>query len=516
MKRKRIKAICMLAVMLISISSGIVNADTTTKTYNMHTAVERGINSSILLQQLDYKAKLSTLKVEAYDQINENLLKGERDINAGKNGIGQAGVIIDNYQATINQAKIDIMNGILPAGTPDVKDIPGLPGLVIKAKDNIVQKIKAYNASIDPSALLATITAQVNVGLADKQKQLDSQKTSYDQNLLKIEDGNIDYKIAKAHIASVLADKLDISELNGLSAGSSTRLLSKMSRAAEKLTLASKSIYRNQIAMQIENGYYNALKAKKILEMKIVSQKRAATQYQFAKDSFEAGMKAKDDMMLAEIYYSGTTMEVQKAMNDYDNALIELKKNMNLPMDADIELEEVTMNNVQPFSLRSGIDKGLSDRLEVVKASLQEEIYMLDMDLVQEVYSKDAKQYDESNYLRQNARLELDRTKNEVECGIRQSFNTMTSMETILKTADKMVGQAKDCLDIAQAKYEAGYGADSSLMKKLDLEASNGTILEVISAQENLAQVEEKYVELLYGYNLSKTKYLNDIAYLTY
>lgn len=516
MKRKRLKATCMIAVMLFSISTGVVNGDTG-KTYNIHTAVERGINSSILLQQLEYKAKLATLKVDAYDEIGVDLRQGQQDITAGTNGITQASTVIDSYQAAINQAKVDILNGILPAGTPDVTITTGL---VIKAKDNIVQKVKDFNTAhgtaLDSNAILSSVTAQVNVGLAEKQKQLDAQKTTYDQNLVKLEDGNIDYKIAKAHIAAVLADKLDMSELNGLSVGSSTRILSKMSRAAEKLSLSATGIYRNQIAMQIENNYYNALKAKKIMEMKIVSEKRAATQYQFAKDSYESGMKAKDDMMLAEIYYTGTTLEVQKSMNDYDNALIELKKNLNLPMDSDINLEEATVNNVQPLSLRSGIDKGLQDRLEVVKAVKQEEIYMLNMDLVQEEYSQDSKQYTESNYLRQNAKLELDRTKNEIECAIRQSFNTMTTMENLLKTSDKMVNQAKDCLEIAQAKYEAGYGADSSMMKKLGLEASNGTILEVISAQENLAQVEEKYVEILYGYNLSKTKYLNDIAYLTY
>jgi hypothetical protein len=38
----------------------------------------------------------------------------------------------------------------------------------------------------------------------------------------------------------------------------------------------------------------------------------------------------------------------------------------------------------------------------------------------------------------------------------------------------------------------------------------------VLAAEENLAAIEEKVVQIIYGYNLAKMKYFNDIGYFIY
>ena len=43
-----------------------------------------------------------------------------------------------------------------------------------------------------------------------------------------------------------------------------------------------------------------------------------------------------------------------------------------------------------------------------------------------------------------------------------------------------------------------------------------GTMVEVLAAEENLANIEEKQIEAMNGYNLARLKYLNDIGELPY
>ena len=515
----RIFCIVLVFILIFSLSADIVFADVEEPgVYSIQSAVRVGISNSILLQQLDNKVTLSRLKTDAYNEIADDLADGKRDLGNGEASADSALGTIDTSQDAINQAKMDIAAGILPQGADPITIVPG--ALIIEPGDDIKQKIDDFNdathAGLNSKAILANIKKQVNTELSKKQKELNDGKAEFQRQLLILVDGKIDYKVAKANITSALADKLDISDLSGLTTSSATSLMYKLADAAARITVASQGIYRNQIALQIQNSYYNVLKAKKLVEVKELAMKRAESQYQFAKDSYEAGMKAKDDMLLANIYYTGTKLEYQKAQDDYYNAQIELKKNMGIPMEQTMELEDVTADSGLPMDLESGLKSGLESRLEIIIAMQQDEVYKVNQGFVQSEYNKKTDQYTEAEYLRKNADLEVERVKKDVESSIRQSYNTMVTMADMLSNAQGMVDQAKECVDIAQSKYTEGFGGDSTLLKKLGMEASSGTVLEVISAEENLAQVEEKYVQILYGYNLSKAKYLNDIAYLTY
>lgn len=486
--------------------------------YDTESAIRTGLSNSILLKQLSNKVKLSDLKYDIYKSIGSQLISGEEELQKGEKALGAGLSELEESQDALNEAKISILNGILPEGAEDVVIVPN--ALVIEAGDNIAEKITAFNAAtgagLDVDGITAKIVSSVKKTLAAKQKLLDKGKIDYEKNSSYLLGGEIDYAVAKATVSSALADNLGASTLDGFPAKYDANLLLDMAEASSTITIAAEGIYRNQIALMIQNSYYNVLKAQKLLEVKQSTMKRAEVQLQNAKDGYDAGMKAKDDVLLASIYNTGTKLEYEKALDDYNNALTELKKNMNIPNDQAVILEDAAASRSIPLELDEGLESGASNRLEIIKAEQQLKVYDAYMKLVDKRYSSSIKKFKEAELLQQNAELELEKVKKDVECSIRQSYSTMTTMEKLLAEAGDMVEQARECLVIAQEKYKEGYGADSTLMKKLGLEASAGTMLEVISAEENLAQVEEKYVEILYGYNLSKAKYLIDIGYLTY
>lgn len=543
MNRKCIKALCIILILTFSFSNCVVFAGVDSDNYTIESAVATGLENSILLQQLEDKITLSDLKYRAYRQIGTDLVEGKNELGSGEDDIDSALSTIEASQELLNNAKIDILNGYYPAGFPDYTviaetQLPGgitLHALIITPdsdRDDSDRKtvlkqftlysdangaiLAAIGRAFDPDDSASEFLKKVKQTVKEKQKVLDSGKIDYEEGQLTLVDGKIDYKIAKASIASSLAEKLDMSELSKLSASDDKKLLMKMTRAVSTVTFASRGIYRNQIALQIQNSYYNVMKAYKLLDVKKNTVERAEVQYRFAKDGFETGMKAKDSMLLAELFLTGARLECQKAESDYENAMIELKQNMNISMDKQITLEAESMDESTAMELEEGLEQGLNDRLEIIKAIQQIDIADTNLSLVNKRYKSKSTQYKEAVRLKSTAVLELSKAEKDVESSIRQSYNTMETLRSMLETSKDMTAQAEECVNIAQSKYMEGYGSESALLDKLGLGTSTGTVLEVISAEENLIQVEEKYIEILYGYNLAKAKYLNDIAYLTY
>jgi len=549
MKEKYKRSLSILLVLALSLSCLDTFAEPEdTGSYNMEAAVRTGLANSLALQQLEDRIILSELKVDAYKDMGSDLISGDRDLDSGENNFNDAMILIMSNQDALNEAKLELLDGYYPQGFPEytlgareIKDM-GLsagPFIIIPDHDEddsdrrtilqqIRQQLSAQNTQEWGGALtedqISSIASEISKAFVKelkaiikaKQKELDEGKVDFQESLLTLVDGKVDYAVAKANISGSIASQLGMSDLSKLSPKADKNLLMKMSEAAAAITVASRGIYRNQAALLIQNSYYNVLKAQKLMEVRQESVKRAEAQYGFARDGYENGMKTLDDMLYAQIYHTGTLLELQKAQDDYDNAMIELKKNMNIPLDKAITLDDVPINGKPVVDLAEGLELGLEGRLEIIKAAHQVGIYEDNLDYVKKYYSKRSEQYKEALRLQNTAELEQQKAKLEVESSIRQSYNTVLTMGSMLRTSEETVVQAQECLAVAKARYDAGLGTGSSLMNRLNLNASSGTILEVISAEENLAQVEETRVEIIYGYNLAKAKYLNDIAYLTY
>ncbi|MDK2835625.1 MAG: hypothetical protein PWP21_402, partial [Thermosediminibacterales bacterium] len=315
---------------------------------------------------------------------------------------------------------------------------------------------------------------------------------------------------------STLSDKLNFESLDSLSLDSTADLMEAMADISYEVTSASYGIYKNKIALLIQNSYYNVIKAEKLLEAKKKAMERAKKQFQFAKDGFEEGMKSKDEMLLADLYYKGAQIEYQKAEGELKNALIELKKDLNIPLDKEVVLEYVLADNIEEVSLEEGLKSGLKNRLEIKKALGEVAVYDLNFELTKRKYPPNTFQYKEASLLKEKARLNYEKTRLEVESSIRQSYETLKAAGEMLKTSKEMVDEAKENLEIAEFKYKEGFGVETTFLKKLDIESAAGTIVEVLAAEENLADVEEKVVNIMYGYNLAKMKYFNDIGKLIY
>jgi outer membrane protein TolC len=326
--------------------------------------------------------------------------------------------------------------------------------------------------------------------------------------------GESDLISALQQSGSTISNALNFNSLDILNVSNTTNLMTTMANISYEVTNASYDIYKNKIDMLIRKSYYDVLKAKKILEVKEKAQNRGRKQFEFAKAGYEEGLKSKDDMLIADIYYKSTQVQYKKAKGEYNNSILELKKNMNIPLDTEIILEDALAEDLVKPDLEEGLKSGFKNRLEMKKAVGEVAVNELNFNSVSGEYTENTFQYREAKVLRDKARYNYEKTRVDVDNSIRQSYELLMATGDMMTTAKKMVASAKESLNISEYKYKEGIGVETSLLKKLDIEATAGTIVEVLAAEENLANVEEKVIEIVYGYNLSKVKYYNDIGKL--
>ncbi|MDI3480653.1 MAG: hypothetical protein PWQ97_308 [Tepidanaerobacteraceae bacterium] len=456
-------------------------------------AVKKGLENSISLKQVQNQMDISDLTLERAKYQSKKLKDADKKLSRGKSQLQEA------------QSTVENLEGILE-GKASNQDITLPNGLVLKAGQTIDDVKKLYN--LDENTI-DTLKTQFEAQIDMIQTQIKAGSTS-----LSTGESKLDAALQEA--AGEFSDKLNIEGLKSLDIKSTQDLMTTMAEISDEVTNASYDIYKNQIALLIQKSYYDVLKAQKMLEVKQKAMDRAKKQFDLATESYRTGMKAKDDMLLAELYYKKTQIEYQQALEDLDNAMIEFKKNINVPQDTQIELTDVMAEEVKDEDLEQGLKSGLVNRLEIKKAFGQLVVNDLSFESIKKTYPENTFQYREAELLKEKARLEYENTKLAVESSIRQSYETMKRTGEMLKLTQDMVGRAKEVVDIASYKYSEGFGEDNSLLKQLNLESASGTILEVLAAQENLADVEEKVVEIMYGYNLARMKYFNDIGKFVY
>ncbi|AFS78867.1 outer membrane efflux protein [Gottschalkia acidurici 9a] len=443
---------------------------------SMEQAVKTGLENSTQLKQVQNQIDISELSKDRTKYLSRKLKDGEDRVESGKTQIDNAQKAVD---AGITPQDIVLENGsTIPAGT-NIKDLPIL--------DNNQKE-----------QILGGIQSQIN---KSREQLIGGQSTLSES----VSDAT---KQVEGNLGASSIDSLDID--------STRSIMNAMATTSFEVTKDSYDIYKNQIALLIQKNYYDVLKAQKLLEVKKKSMERGEKQYQFASDSYASGMKAKDDMLLAKVYYKATQADYEKAQGDLNNAIIELRKSIGVALDEEIILTDVLQEKVEKQDLLEGLKSANESRLEIKKALGEVKIHDLNYESVRKIYPENTFQYREAKLLKEKARLNLDKTYKDVEASVRQSYELMESTGNMLITTAEIVNDAKESVEISNYKYREGFGVDNSLLKKLDLESAAGTILDVIAAEENLSQVEEQIVQITYGYNLAKMKYFNDIGITIY
>lgn len=269
---------------------------------------------------------------------------------------------------------------------------------------------------------------------------------------------------------------------------------------------------RKQYALLTRQKYYEVLKAQRLVEVKKAAVRRAENQYQMAKDSFEAGFRAKDDMLMAQAQLSLLKADLVNGQNTLHQAEIALKQVMGLDQKTLIKLEDDFTVERSITPLETGLEQALTNRVEIKKSEMELEVAKINMELAKRYTTPNTFDFRQIQLDLVNAQWGLEQQKQTVQSEVYGSYQTVLATGEMLDYVQESVKQAQEAVDIAAYRYQEGYGIPSSVLKSLNMEDAGGTIFEVLAAEEKLSEVEEKVVEIVYGYNLAKSKYEVDIC----
>lgn len=488
-------------------------------------AIEKGLKDSLLLQQVKNQGDLAKLVASNAPNVKDNLFDSESALTAASYLIDDGRDQIYDSEIQLRSAQAAVDNGVAP--TPILISKPEYNlNTTIPAGADIYEFLQSYYEKLGlPSDVADGYASQITpVVIEGAQKVIDQNRDTLNGSKKKLDESTQAYLSSKSQYDAALqfamanvANKLSTSTISSLKARPLGELVVKMAKAQDEVTSYSQNILKNKAALLIENSYFEALKQQKLLEVKDKAVERGAIQYELAKAAYEVGAKSKDDMIIAKTYYDSTLMSRELQLKDYNAALIDLKKNINMDLDKEVQLAEVEANIKEDYDLAQGIESGFKTRLEIRMAETQSKLYEDLLDAVTESnYSSSDAQYKEVKLLQDKAKIEMNGAKLQVESDIRNSYMAMTSMQKIVEKASELKASAEETVEMAKVKYEVGYGYDNALLKQLNLEDLSGTVVEVIAAEENLTNIQEKEIEAINGYNLAKLKYLNDIGILPY
>lgn len=293
---------------------------------------------------------------------------------------------------------------------------------------------------------------------------------------------------------------------------------------------------RQDVIYNVKESYLVVSKAMGLIKVQESALAQAENHLKQAKAFYEAGAKARFDVTKAEVDKNSAKLELIKAKNAYSTAMASLKSRMGVDYSYPVEIMPVSEKARTPVSLEEGIKAALNNRPEIksldngikegesnLKASRGGYFPSLTGSASVGYYNQYAVGADENLFQDKNQRwsigLSLDvplfegfitRAKvseslaniesikaqrdtlvNSVTLEVTQAYLDLQNAVARIDVAESGLSMAKENLDIANGRYDAGVG----------------TLLEVTDAQTALVKAETDMVNSRYDADVAKAKY---------
>lgn len=265
-------------------------------------------------------------------------------------------------------------------------------------------------------------------------------------------------------------------------------------RAAQmSLTIAEKGadFADKVLRLTVEKAYYDVLKAEGELANKKAGLDRAKEQHRLADVSFKVGLVAKSDVMGAQVGVTNAEVQYLTAQNNLSAAMMALAQAMGEEITKQYILtDRFAYEPAEELNQDEYLKEIMKTDLAVVAAGEGFAVAQLDLQQVAKIYSPNVWAYQKSKLDRDNAFLQYQQAKRNLEINVRQAFLNLKTAEKAYGLLEESVAYAKENARLAALRYEAGMG----------------TRLEMEKAHDQLNEMETQCLAMLYNYNLAKTQ----------
>jgi outer membrane protein len=295
---------------------------------------------------------------------------------------------------------------------------------------------------------------------------------------------------------------------------------------------ASRSDRRNtvsQVVYSVKQAYYNLLQAEKNKDVAMETVKLTQDQLDQAKGFYDAGVKSKYDVTLAEVNLSNAKLALIRAENAFSVARVTLKNAIGAPDLPDFTIDDSLAFHKYPLTFEDAVQRAYANRPDLQSVQAKKEASNEAVSLARTGYlptlsgnasygRTDTQFVPErsgwsagvtldiplfngflTNYQVKEAKENLNIQKANEETlrqsillDVQQAYLNMTALEDGVAVAELTVQQAQENYDIVNGRYNAGVGSP----------------LDVTSALVGLANAKTNYIAVLANYRIAEAALL--------
>jgi outer membrane protein TolC len=285
-----------------------------------------------------------------------------------------------------------------------------------------------------------------------------------------------------------------------------------------------KDITCQDLILEIKKGYFNILKAEKMLQTAVSLKTSASEHRRIAEAFFNEGLVTKIDILKTKIFLTNTEQQILQAQN----AVILLKSNfeflLNSPLPEGFKVKDVLELQKELISLEHWLQLAFQQRPEIKKMESLSEMYQQDINIAKSELKPNIAFFSNYNFDRGSAGA-IDKWQNSWNLGIAAELNIWNKGETKYKIrkaeSKKEENRKQQELQIKAIMLEVknAYTNLSSIIKEIEtvkiaqdtskenLRITNllykegmATTTDVLDAQTELASAQNNYYQALYDY----------------
>lgn len=251
-------------------------------------------------------------------------------------------------------------------------------------------------------------------------------------------------------------------------------------------------VEKENVKAQVQKAYFDVLKAEDQLQVARGTLARVTEQKRIAEESLKVGTITPADLAAAGAGLARAEMAVEAARVQRQNAVLALNKLLGRDLDLEVVLStKPSMEFLDGVAIQDVI-QALAARPEVKRMAQLVELYQKQKEAAAEYVISPLDEQSLDIGIRQSA---LDKQEMEVtlELQVRQLWNTLQLQQKVVEVNEKQVDAARESARVLRLKSGAGMA----------------TPLQVMEAENNLAQQQAALTSSEYDYLYTKTLLLN-------
>jgi hypothetical protein len=368
-----------------------------------------------------------------------------------------------------------------------------------KAAANGTADAKATDAkNTSPSGTTGTTNASDSTSAAEQMTLAKAIEQAMQTNS-KIQTARLEAKTADINQSLAYDSAADMRGLldRSLEASKQKYIGTKQADLTKKLNQLAVKVTENQVKLGVQQAYYNLLHAQADLELKKQSLNRAQTQLKVAKAAFDVGTKAKTDILQAEMGVAGAQAALAAAENTLEINGMKFNEIIGVDVNKKWKLTPENKQIAAPaMNLQQAQEQALKQRHEIVQKEGELELANTTVNVLE----------DWSMQATYNGRI----AKNNVEKAKLAIEEQNRQIKTEVAEAYLNLNAARVAIDFRKKAMEAA--AESYRLTNLRFENGLATTLEVIQAEEELAEKENQHLEAIRNYNLAVVNFENALG----